>query len=116
MLICQSGGRSMLAAEVLQRLGYRNVVSVRGGTLRWTADGFPMTRPETDVEIDHDFHDRYSRHRHQPRQPGRPQAAADLAGPIGGAEIGGRSEARRGGQACVGQLSPRWSTYTSNKK
>src|SRR3546814_15464357 len=62
MLICQSGGRSMLAAEVLQRLGYRNVVSVRGGTLRWTADGFPLTRPETDVEIDHDFHDRYSRH------------------------------------------------------
>src|SRR3546814_8595890 len=45
MLICQSGGRSMLAAEVLQRLGYRNVVSVRGGTLRWTADGFPLTRP-----------------------------------------------------------------------
>jgi len=32
VLICQSGGRSMLAAEVLQRLGYRNVVSVRGPT------------------------------------------------------------------------------------
>src|SRR3546814_3966737 len=46
MLICQSGGRSDLAAEVPQRLGYRNVVSVRGGTLRWTADGFPLTRPE----------------------------------------------------------------------
>ncbi|MDN5781992.1 MAG: molybdopterin-synthase adenylyltransferase MoeB, partial [Luteimonas sp.] len=39
-----------------------NVVSVRGGTLRWTADGLPMTRPEGDAEIDHDFHDRYSRH------------------------------------------------------
>ena len=25
MLICQSGGRSMLAAEVLQRRGYRNL-------------------------------------------------------------------------------------------
>src|SRR3546814_13725615 len=68
MLICQSGGRSMLAAEVLQRLGYRNVVSVRGGTLRWTADGFPLTRPGTDVEIEHDFHDRYSAHLLLPAQ------------------------------------------------
>ncbi|HVI60239.1 MAG TPA: molybdopterin-synthase adenylyltransferase MoeB [Luteimonas sp.] len=60
VLICQSGGRSMLAAEVLQRLGYRNVASVRGGTSRWIAEGFPVARPAAD--IDHDFHDRYSRH------------------------------------------------------
>src|SRR3546814_2124515 len=79
MLICQSGGRSMLAAEVLQRLGYRNVVSVRGGTLRWTADGFPLTRPETDVEIDHDFHDRYSRHLLLPEIGMRGQRRLELA-------------------------------------
>src|SRR3546814_8338983 len=79
MLICQSGGRSMLAAEVLQRLGYRNVVSVRGGTLRWTADGFPLTRPETDVEIDHDFHDRYSRHLLLPEIGMRGQRRPELA-------------------------------------
>jgi molybdopterin/thiamine biosynthesis adenylyltransferase/rhodanese-related sulfurtransferase len=79
MLICQSGGRSMLAAEVLQRLGYRNVVSVRGGTLRWTADGLPLTRPETDVEIDHDFHDRYSRHLLLPEIGMRGQRRLELA-------------------------------------
>src|SRR3546814_5297301 len=79
MLICQSGGRSMLAAEVLQRLGYRNVVSVRGGTLRWTADGFPLTRPETDVEIDHDFPDRYSRHLLLPETGIRGQRRPPLA-------------------------------------
>ena len=60
VLICQSGGRSMLAAEVLQGLGYRSVSSVRGGTSRWIAEGFPTSRPA--AEIDHDFHDRYSRH------------------------------------------------------
>jgi len=60
VLICQAGGRSMLAAEQLQRSGYVNVVSVRGGTRRWMAEGLPVTKP--DIEIDHDFHERYSRH------------------------------------------------------
>ncbi|MGY1457524.1 molybdopterin-synthase adenylyltransferase MoeB [Luteimonas sp. A534] len=63
MLICQSGGRSMLAAEVLQRQGYRNVCSIRGGTLRWAAEGLPMARPEPPAQPrDQDFHERYSRH------------------------------------------------------
>jgi molybdopterin/thiamine biosynthesis adenylyltransferase/rhodanese-related sulfurtransferase len=60
LLICQGGGRSMLAAETLQRLGYRNLASVRGGTSRWIAEGLPVSRPV--VEIDQDFHARYSRH------------------------------------------------------
>ncbi|MDQ3038707.1 MAG: molybdopterin-synthase adenylyltransferase MoeB [Pseudomonadota bacterium] len=60
ILICQSGGRSMLAAELLQRNGYTNVVSVRGGTGRWIAEGLPITKAV--VGIDHDFHERYSRH------------------------------------------------------
>lgn len=63
ILICQSGGRSMLAAEALQRQGYANVVSVRGGTLRWIADGLPLARPEPSAQPrDEDFHQRYSRH------------------------------------------------------
>ena len=63
VLICQSGGRSMLAAEALQRQGYRNVVSVRGGTLRWIADGLPLARPDPSAPPrDEDFHERYSRH------------------------------------------------------
>jgi sulfur-carrier protein adenylyltransferase/sulfurtransferase len=60
VLICQSGGRSLLAAEALQRQGYRRVASVRGGTSRWIGDGLPVTRPE--AGIDEDFHERYSRH------------------------------------------------------
>lgn len=60
VLICQSGGRSMLAAELLQRNGYTNVFSVRGGTSRWIAEGLPITRAA--AGIDHDFQERYSRH------------------------------------------------------
>src|SRR5690606_20948293 len=60
LLICQSGGRSALAAECLQRLGYTRVASVRGGSVMWQAEGLPFTRP--DAQVDHDFHDRYSRH------------------------------------------------------
>jgi len=59
LLICQSGGRSMLAVEQLQRLGYPNVVSVRGGTSMWQAEGLPLTRPAG--QVDTDFHERYSR-------------------------------------------------------
>ena len=60
VLICQSGGRSLLAAEQLARLGYQRVCSVRGGTLMWQAEGLPLTRP--DGAVDEDFHERYSRH------------------------------------------------------
>ena len=63
LLICQSGGRSMLAAEALHRQGYRNVCSVRGGTLLWAAEGLPMARPDPAAPPrDEDFHERYSRH------------------------------------------------------
>ena len=62
VLICQSGGRSRLAAEALQRQGYRNLSSVRGGTLRWMADGLPVTYPDPSAPRDEDFHQRYSRH------------------------------------------------------
>lgn len=34
-LICRSGMRSILAAESLQRMGFENVYSVRGGMLEW---------------------------------------------------------------------------------
>lgn len=58
LLICQSGGRSLKAAEALVEAGYRRVASVEGGTTRWVAEGLPLTQPEGDV----DFYDRYSRH------------------------------------------------------
>src|SRR5690606_38143122 len=77
VLICQSGGRSMLAAQTLERLGYAHVASVRGGTSRWIAEGLPLTQPEADV--DHDFHDRYSRHLLLPEIGLRGQRRLELA-------------------------------------
>ena len=58
MLICQMGGRSLKAAEVLVAAGYTGVATVEGGTERWMADGLPIERPEGDA----DFFERYSRH------------------------------------------------------
>ena len=77
MLICQSGGRSMLAAEQLQRLGFARVSSVRGGTVMWQAEGFPMSRPE--VEVDADFHERYARHLRLPEIGARGQRRLEAA-------------------------------------
>ncbi len=58
LLICQSGRRSMLAAQALAAHGYRNLASVAGGTGAWAAAGLPITQ----ADADDDFLDRYSRH------------------------------------------------------
>jgi len=39
VLYCRSGGRSALAAEALQRLGFAEPLSLAGGYLAWTAGG-----------------------------------------------------------------------------
>jgi rhodanese-related sulfurtransferase len=39
VLYCRSGGRSALAAEALQRLGFRNPLSLAGGFVGWTSAG-----------------------------------------------------------------------------
>jgi phage shock protein E len=43
MIICHcgGGGRSALAAESLQKLGYKNVRSMAGGLKAWKAAGLP---------------------------------------------------------------------------
>jgi rhodanese-related sulfurtransferase len=48
MIICHcgGGGRSALAAESLQKMGYKNVRSMAGGFKVWKAAGLP-TRTET---------------------------------------------------------------------
>ena len=45
MIICHcgGGGRSALAAESLQRMGYKNVRSMAGGFKAWKAVGLPTT-------------------------------------------------------------------------
>jgi rhodanese-related sulfurtransferase len=41
---CGGGGRSALAAESLQRMGYKNVRSMAGGFKAWKAAGLPTTK------------------------------------------------------------------------
>ena len=41
---CGGGGRSALAAESLQRMGYTNVKSMAGGFKAWKAGGLPTTK------------------------------------------------------------------------
>jgi rhodanese-related sulfurtransferase len=46
MIICHcgGGGRSALAAESLQKMGYKNVRSMAGGFKAWKAAGLPATK------------------------------------------------------------------------
>jgi rhodanese-related sulfurtransferase len=41
---CGGGGRSALAAESLQKMGYKNVRSMAGGFKAWRAAGLPTTK------------------------------------------------------------------------
>src|SRR5436190_3002798 len=45
MIICHcgGGGRSALAAETLQKMGYKNVRSMAGGLKGWKTAGLPTT-------------------------------------------------------------------------
>lgn len=58
LLICETGGRSMKAGQVLLDAGFDRIASIDGGTRRWRVDDLPLVRPAGD----HDFHERYSRH------------------------------------------------------
>lgn len=44
ILVCASGGRSALAAETLQQMGYRRVAHLDGGLNAWVTQGFPVER------------------------------------------------------------------------
>jgi phage shock protein E len=41
---CGGGGRSALATETLQKMGYKNVRSMAGGLKAWKAAGLPTTK------------------------------------------------------------------------
>ena len=43
ILYCQGGFRSALAADSLQKMGYRNVFSMSGGFGEWSKNNFPVT-------------------------------------------------------------------------
>jgi len=44
ILYCGGGYRSALAAEALQHMGYRNVISMDGGWKRWNDLGYPTEK------------------------------------------------------------------------
>ncbi|WP_434636848.1 sulfurtransferase [Sulfurimonas sp. NW7] len=39
---CRSGGRGALAAEVLKKMGYKNVTTLKGGLKGWVKAGYPV--------------------------------------------------------------------------
>jgi rhodanese-related sulfurtransferase len=39
---CATGKRSIIAADLLQKMGYRNVVSMKGGFMAWAREGYPI--------------------------------------------------------------------------
>jgi rhodanese-related sulfurtransferase len=47
VLYCGGGFRSALAAESLQKMGYRRVVSMDGGIKAWRDAGYPLERGTT---------------------------------------------------------------------
>lgn len=58
LAICASGGRSLIAAQTLRKLGYANARSVRGGHARWQREGLPMEPGALGA----DAAERYARH------------------------------------------------------
>jgi len=53
LAICHAGHRSLRAAQFLKQVGYRDVASVRGGTLAWIEAGKPLAYGDTSVERPH---------------------------------------------------------------
>ena len=56
---CAGGTRSLLAGRILQELGYRDVVSMRGGFGAWKNQGLPV---QEDRQFTQEQQIRYSRH------------------------------------------------------
>src|ERR1051326_8915206 len=46
VLYCRGGMRSLLAADSLRQMGYRNVHSMVGGFRRWCEEGRPVTHED----------------------------------------------------------------------
>ncbi len=44
VLYCGGGFRSALAADNLQKMGYKNVISMDGGIRGWREKGYPLTQ------------------------------------------------------------------------
>jgi adenylyltransferase/sulfurtransferase len=58
VVYCAAGVRSAFAAKTLMDMGYKNVVSLRGGVAQWKRSGFEVLR---DLDFTREQLDRYSR-------------------------------------------------------
>jgi len=59
IVYCAGGVRSVMAADVLAKLGYQNVISMAGGFNRWKDSGLPWKKPDS---FSPEQAQRYSRH------------------------------------------------------
>src|SRR5262249_59339331 len=59
LLYCAGGVRSLLAAETLRQMGYRQPISMSGGYTAWRNAGFETVVPRV---LDDETRKRYSRH------------------------------------------------------
>ena len=41
--MCPGGGLSLVAVDILQEAGFKDVKSLKGGTDQWTQNGYPIT-------------------------------------------------------------------------
>ncbi len=75
VLYCRSGARSLTAAFQMAQLGYKDVVSMAGGIIRWNQEGRPIEVPQATPTTR--SADRYARHLVMPE-----------IGPAGQAKLG----------------------------
>jgi glyoxylase-like metal-dependent hydrolase (beta-lactamase superfamily II)/rhodanese-related sulfurtransferase len=52
VVVCQSGNRSLEAANLLSRSGFGSVFNLQGGTSRWARSGYPVSHPSHPVKLD----------------------------------------------------------------
>ena len=67
ILICRSGNRSVLAASMMQQLGYTNVVSLKTGLRGWNDYEQPLV-DNTSKTVDIELADEYFRATLRPEQ------------------------------------------------
>ncbi len=67
VVICRSGNRSIFAAEVMLKMGYKNVVSLKTGLRGWVDYELPLV-DVNEQEVDEDDADEYFTPKLRPEQ------------------------------------------------
>lgn len=67
IVICRSGNRSIFAADIMQQMGYQNVVSLKTGLRGWNDSEYPLLDINNKI-VDIDTADEYFTPRLRPEQ------------------------------------------------